>query len=174
MKSSSAILIPLDSLKLYALSDQLVARDIRYVVIIGSPEIPFKLFSDFAVLESGIGFYAIAEMSKLHVAGARVFIYFSNGSTLHLEGNTTLEGKFLVLARRPVFTAERTVAKGVVGQSLLYPYVTLELLVRGNASFKFLVGDSSLLYFVVDATRAKVSFEPPSTFTQSGNRYRYC
>jgi len=159
--SPSVILIPSGSLKLYMPFDQLAARDISYVVVMGSSEMPFKLFSDFAVLESGLGFYAVAEMSKLHVVGARVFIYFSNGSSLHLEGNMTLEGKFLVLARRPVFTAERTMAKGVVGQSLLYPYVTLDLLVHGDASFKFLVGDSSLLYFVADATRAKVSFEPP-------------
>jgi len=73
----------------------------------------------------------------------------------------TLGGRFLVLARRPIFTAEKSVVKGVVGQSLLYPYVARDLLLRGKTSFKFLVGDSSLLYFVVDATKAKVSFEPP-------------
>jgi hypothetical protein len=73
----------------------------------------------------------------------------------------TLEGKLLVLVRRPVFTAEQTAAKGVAGQSLLYPYVARDLLTRGNVTFKFLVGDSSLLYFAVDATRAKVSFEQP-------------
>jgi hypothetical protein len=161
MKSSSAILIPKDSLKLYALSDQLDARDIRYIEIVGSPEIPFKLFSDSAVLEFGIGFYAIAEISNLQVVDARVFIHISNGSSLQLEGNITLNGRFLVLVRRPTVTAKQSVAKGVVGQSLLYPYVARNLLVDGNASFKFLVGDSSLLYFVVNATRAKISFEPP-------------
>ncbi|MCC6004374.1 MAG: hypothetical protein LM590_08545, partial [Thermofilum sp.] len=161
MKSSSAILIPRDSLKLYVLSDQLDAHDIRYIEIVGSPEIPFKLFSDSAVLEFGVGFYAIAEISNLQVVDARVFIHISNGSSLQLEGNMTLNGRFLVLVRRPTVTAKQSVAKGVVGQSLLYPYVARNLLVNGNASFKFLVGDSSLLYFEVDANRAKISFEPP-------------
>jgi len=57
--------------------------------------------------------------------------------------------------------AEWTAVKGVVGQSLLYPYVARDLLVRGNVTFKFLVGDSSSLYFVVDAVKAKVFFETP-------------
>jgi hypothetical protein len=82
--SPSVILIPSSSLKLYTPFDKLAVRDISYMVIMGSPEIPFKLFSDFAVLESGLGFYAVAEMSRLHVVGARFLIYFSNGSSLHL------------------------------------------------------------------------------------------
>jgi hypothetical protein len=161
MKSSSAILIPKDSLKLYALSDRLDAHDIRYIEIVGSPEIPFKLFSDSAVLEFGIGFYAIAEISNLQVVDARVFIHISNGSSLQLEGNMTLNGRFLVLVRRSTITAKQSVAKGVVGQSLLYPYIARDLLVRGNTTFLFLFGDSSLLYFAVNADRSKVSFIPP-------------
>jgi hypothetical protein len=159
--SPSVILIPSSLLKLYMPFDKLVVRDISYVVVMGSPGIPFRLFSDFAVLESGLGFYAIAEMSKLHVVSARVFIYFSNGSSLQLEGNMTLEGRFLALARRPVLTADQAAVKGVVGQSLLYPYMARDLFVRGNTTFMFLVGDSSLLYFAVNADRSKVSFISP-------------
>jgi len=159
--SPSVIIIPSSLLKLYMPFDQLVIRDISYVVIMGSPGIPFRLFSDFAMLESGLGFYTVAEMSKLHVVSARVFIHFSNGSSLQLEGNMTLEGRFLALARRPVFTAEQIVVKKVIGQSLLYPYIARDLQVHGNVTLRFLVGDSSLLYFKVDALRAKVVFEPP-------------
>ncbi|MCC6004887.1 MAG: hypothetical protein LM590_11160, partial [Thermofilum sp.] len=159
--SSSVIIIPSSLLKFYMPFGQLVVRDISYVVVMGSPGMPFRMFSDFAVLESGLGFYADAEMSKLHVVGARVFIHFSNGSSLQLEGNMTLEGRFLALARRPVLTADRAAVKGVVGQSLLYPYVARDLLVCGNVTFKFFVGDSSLLYFVIDAAKDKVFFETP-------------
>jgi hypothetical protein len=159
--ASNIILIPSNSLRPYIFFDQLGADNIRYMVITSSPERSLKLFSDFAEVESGLGFYAVVEVNKLHVEGARFLVRFINGSSLELEGNMTLDGRFLVFARRPVFTAERATVEGVVGQSLLYPYMARDLQVHGNATLRFLVGDPSLLYFKVDALRAKVVFEPP-------------
>jgi hypothetical protein len=164
MVSPSIILVPSDSLLQYLSYNQLGAKDINYVVLTGSPNTSLKLFSDFATLKSGIGFYAVVEISNPHIQGEKIFLHFCNGSSMQLEGNLRLMGSFLVLVRRPVFTANQATIKGVVAQSLLYPYVSRDIQVRGSATFNFLVGDSSLMYFVVDAARAKFSFEQPLDF----------
>jgi hypothetical protein len=159
--SPSIILIPSDPPRPCISFDRLGANNNQYIVIMSSPESPLKIFSEFIALKFGLGFYTVAEMNKLHVVGDKFFLYFSNGSSLQLGGNITLEGRFFALARRPVFIAEQAVVKQVIGQSLLYPYVTRDLLIRGRATFRFVTGDSSLQYFIVDITKAKVSFEQP-------------
>jgi hypothetical protein len=135
--------------------------DARYMVVSSLSGKQLNLFSDFAVVKSGIGYYVTAEMKRLHVLDAKAFLYLKNGSVLELKGDLKLEGDFTVISKRPLFMAEQAKVNGVVGQSLLYPYVARDLLVRGNTTFIFLVGDSSLLYFVVNAGRSKVSFIPP-------------
>jgi hypothetical protein len=158
--SSYFLIIPQGMLKIGNSSD-LEVIDTRYIVVSSLSEKQLNLFSDFAIVKSGLGFYVTAEMKRLHVPRAKAFLYLNNGSILELKGDLKLEGEFAVIARKPLFIAEQAKVNGVVGQSLLYPYVARDLLVRRNTTFLFLVGDSSLLYFAVNADRSKVSFISP-------------
>ncbi|MCC5997926.1 MAG: hypothetical protein LM573_02505 [Thermofilum sp.] len=158
--SSYFLIIPQGMLKISNSSD-LEAIDARYIVVSSLSGKQLNLYSDFAIVKSGLGFYVTAGMKRLHVPRAKAFLYLNNGNVLELKGDLTLEGELTVIARRPLFIAEQAKVNGVVGQSLLYPYIARDLLVRGNTTFLFLVGDSSLLYFVVNADRSKVSFIPP-------------
>jgi hypothetical protein len=159
MTSSNLLIIPQGVLRINN-SFNFEVTNTSYVTVSSLSERQLNAFTDFAKVKSGIGYYVTIEVKRLQVANAKAFL-FNNGSMLELKGNLTLEGEFAVIAKRPLFIAEQAKVNGVVGQSLLYPYIARDLLVRGNTTLMFLVGDSSLLYFAVNADRSKVSFIPP-------------
>jgi hypothetical protein len=132
----------------------------KYLIIESSLDDFLKAFYERAYVKGGIGFYAKLEADRMYVPNARVRVYFNDGAIRELEGDLLFVGRFLVLARRPIFTAQHSVIRGVFGQSLLYPYLARDLVVIGNATLIFVRGDSSFLSFFVDARNSKIVFEP--------------
>ena len=132
----------------------------RYLII-GNPSGELKALSNRAIVSGGMGFYAKMESNMLLIPNPKMLIFLDNGTVIEPKGDLILEGRFLVFARRPTFVARQALARGVMAQSLLYPYVARDLVLRGNATFRFVVGDDNLLYFIVDPKDSSVSFETP-------------
>jgi hypothetical protein len=154
------LMIPLDFLRIYEPSKIHNMTSVKYLIIESSLDNFLKAFYERAYVKGGIGFYAKLEADRMYVPNARVRVYFNDGAIKELEGDLLFVGRFLVLARRPIFTAQYSVIKGVFVQSLLYPYLARDLVVNGNATFRFVSGDSSFLYFFVDAKNSKIAYEP--------------
>jgi hypothetical protein len=160
MIAPNLLMIPFDSLRIYEPNEIHNVSSAKYLIIESSLDNFLKAFCEHAYVKGGVGFYAKLEADKMYVLNARVRVYFNDGAIRELEGDLLFEGRFLVLARRPIFTAQRSVIKGVFGQSLLYPYLARDLVVIGNATFSFILGDSSLLSFFVNTRNCKIVFEP--------------
>jgi len=161
--AQNLIVIPLDLLKIYESSKihntTFIAA--KYLIIESSLNNFVKAFYEHANVRDSIGFYVKLEADKMYVPNVRVRVYFDNGAIRELEGDLFFEGRFLVLARRPIFTAQSSVIKGVIVQSLLYPYLVRDLVSVGNLTLIFARGDSFVLYFFVDAKNSKIVFVPP-------------
>ncbi|WP_148682152.1 hypothetical protein [Thermofilum adornatum] len=160
LTASNLLVIPLDSLRVYQHNKIQNLTSVRYLIIESPSEKVLNAFYVQANVKGGIGFYAKLEADRMYVPNGNVSVYFDDGVISELKGDLLFEGKFLVLARRPIFTAQRSVIRGVFGQSLLYPYLARDLIVIGNATFRFVRGDDSFLYFFVDASNSKIMFDP--------------
>jgi len=130
-------------------------------LVIGNPSGELKALSNRAIVSGGMGFYAKMESNMLLIPNPKMLIFLDNGTVIEPKGDLILEGRFLVFARRPTFVARQALARGVMAQSLLYPYVARDLVLRGNATLRFVVGDDNLMYFIVDPKDSSVSFEKP-------------
>jgi hypothetical protein len=158
--ASNFLVIPFDSLRIYEPNKIHNVVSAKYLIIESSLDNLLKAFCEHAYVKGGMGFYAKLEADKIYVPNARARVCFNDGAIRELEGDLLFEGRFLVLARRPIFTAQRSVIKGVYWQVLLYPYLIRDLVVIGNTTFRFVCGDSSFSSFFVDALSSKIVFEP--------------
>jgi len=125
-----------------------------------NPSSHLEAASGSAVAEAGIGFYMIVRTEELRASG-RVYVHVKNSSVDVLEGDVYLRGNLLLLMRRPIIIANYAAAKGVISQTLVYPYLARDLVIQGNSTFSFVMGDSSVLYFVTGLGTSKAAFEPP-------------
>jgi hypothetical protein len=161
ISSSQIIAVPTDeSSKVCIRNFCFNTSNVEYLMLENSSG-ELKIVSNAAVAEAGIGFYASIRVQELHVPEVRVYTYFRNTSIVMLKGNLTLKGDFCLLAKRPVIMSQYATIEGVAGQSMVYPYLAHDLVVYGSTTFRFMAGDSSLLYFIVDLRNSKAFFNPP-------------
>ncbi|MCC6003897.1 MAG: hypothetical protein LM590_06100 [Thermofilum sp.] len=154
------LVVPFDSLRIYKFNKIYNVASAKYLTVESSLDNFLKAFCEHAYVKGGIGFYVRLEADKMHVPNARVRVYFNNDAIIELEGDLLFEGRFLLLARRPIFMAQRSVINGVYWQALRYPYLVRDLVVIGNVTFSFICGDSSFSSFFVNARSSKIMFEP--------------
>jgi len=88
-----------------------------------------------------------------------VQLYLRNGSilTLELEKNTTASG-FTIVTKTPMIITGGAIIACVYTQQLKYPYLAMDLILKGSTTLRYVVGDELLvLYAYMD----EVEFNKP-------------
>jgi len=94
----------------------------------------------------GNGFYSTIRASRVVVpANTVVQLYLANFSvsTLKIEQDFTIHDA-IIIAKTPTIITDEAVIRGVLYQGLKYPYLAKDLVLRGNTTVKYVVGDNLL------------------------------
>jgi len=123
--------------------------NIRYAVLAPSSSTELTLRASNISMITGNGFYAIIEVNNLTIpANTKVQVYLRNGSilVLELEKNATASG-FIIVAKTPMIIAREAIITGVHYQGLKYPYLARDLVLKSNATLRYVIGDELLVLY---------------------------